>query len=376
MARAATFTPTGGNDTSAVQAIIDGFGPQGGDLTILPGSGCGLYAVDLSNADGVHIHGGGAYNTQLVALGADSAVFKTELPHDVVGHQFDNFTITNAVPRTGGAYFDFKGRVRRAVFEDLHLEGWFNAVSMPSFEENHLNRLKIVKPSGAGTAIILGAPNVANSANLTISNCFIRGFDDINQVNLIGGFGILAYDIDALFMQNTDIGAFVQCNMFINASVRANNFYFTQCFFDVTQQNHSVLVAGAGTKSQWGITNCWFASAGIYPGGAQPGKREACGLAIFGGAMGTVQISNSRFYNNSGSGLYCAVPNSLQLSGNSFESNGSYGVNQRYGFMFVPPTPSGAPMLVGNDFLNNSPGPYFFGPNATGVFMPTGSNRV
>lgn len=368
---AVTFTPTGGNDTAALQAVVDGLGSGGGKIVVASGSGCGLAALDLSNAGPVWIEGEGKGGTRFVAVGPDTPVFRTAPGTDKDKFKFSNFTVTKSVPRTGGAYFDFGGPLRRSVLEDLELEGHFNGISLPAFEVNVMNRLDIVKPSGAGAAIILGTYGTAGSGSgIELTSLFIRGNNDRTGDAPTGSCGIAAYDINALSTDHVDIGGMRDNNMIVRPAIAAKDFFLQKFISDATQQGHGVLVYGEGVKTQWTITGSWFASAGKLPGGNPVWARESCGLLWAGpGGIGTISVNSSRFFNNSGSGMLCTISNRLQLVGNTFESNGADGILQRHGFAFMPPSPMGAPMLVGNDFTANTPSAYYFGPNASGQFL-------
>ncbi|OYY06646.1 MAG: hypothetical protein B7Y67_18790, partial [Polynucleobacter sp. 35-46-11] len=150
----------------------------------------------------------------------------------------------------------------------------------------------------------------------------------------MGNYGIVIYDVDAVFAVNTDIGAFLISDMLINPNTRAANHYFTQCFFDSTKSSDCVTIQGAGTKQQLNFNACWFASAGKLTGG----NIEACGLRVFDtGLYQDIIFSGCKFYNNSGSGVLSEAKNwDAAFSGCNFFANGASAVTNKYGFFWAP----------------------------------------
>ncbi|WP_200957299.1 glycosyl hydrolase family 28-related protein [Lysobacter sp. Root690] len=337
------------DDRAAIQAAIDQLQSLGGGRLFLP---AGTYnvgaAIDLSAIDHLWIDGCGQDNTTIRTTSATASIFFCGA--DRKYRKFSNFTLGSTVAKTDGAHFDLLAE-RRSIFQDLKLSGWFNAFRLRGFEECEISRCKIVNPSGAGTALLLGAPGAGGQgANLHVIGCFLRGNDDISQNAPTGLWGVQAFDVDALYMIDSDIGGFVQGDMRIAPNTRAANFYLTSCFFDATRSNHCVLIEGDGVKRQFSFSNCWFASAGKL---AQ-GNVEACGVAIRNvGAYAGLEFNGCRFFNNSGSGARLEYPGSIAFKTCVFESNG--GGAPRHGFSYIPAVAAPGPLLSACSFVANGP---------------------
>ncbi|MEE7545844.1 hypothetical protein HF319_01195 [Xanthomonas sp. Kuri4-1] len=321
--------------------------------------------IDISGIDNLWIDGCGQDNTVVRTTSATSDLFYSNA--DRKYRKFSNFTAGSTVVKTAGAMFNFLAE-RRSIIEDVKVTGWFYGINFSGFEEVELHRVKIVNPSGSGVALSLGTKgSFGSGANMHVVGCFFRGNDDMTQAAPIAYWGVQAYDIDALYMLDTDIGGFVTGDLRVDAAVRAANFYFTSCFFDATRDSNCVTITGPGAKQQWSIVGCWFASAGKLPGGSS----SACGLFMDdAGSYSGIQFTGCRFFANSGAGVYQSRIGSVQFVGCSFQSNGTPTANYRYGYMYAPTTASmPGPLLSGCRFDGNSPKAVFLGELAREVTM-------
>ncbi|KAB7767575.1 MULTISPECIES: glycosyl hydrolase family 28-related protein [Xanthomonas] len=321
--------------------------------------------IDISGVDNLWIDGFGQDNTLVRTTSATADLFYSNA--DRKYRKFSNFTVGSTVSKTAGAMFRFSME-RRSIIMDVKVANWFNGLNFLGFEEVELQRVKIVNPSGAGTALLLGTKGTSGSgANMHVIGCFLRGNDDIAQSAPVALWGIQTHDIDALYMLDTDVGGFVNGDLLADAEVRAANFYLTSCFFDATRNSNCVTLTGAGTKQQWSFVGCWFASAGKLQGGSQ----DACGLFMDDmGSYSGIQFTGCRFFSNAAAGVYQACTGSVQFVGCSFQSNGAPTANYRYGYMYSPSAAaSPGPLLTGCRFDGNSPKAVFLGGLAREVSM-------
>lgn len=321
------------NDTAAIQSALDAVKLAGGGFLYLP---AGVYAIsDALVLTGIN-------NMIFAGAGDDASIIKsTSTTNDVFFDSgtsffrtFRDFSISSSVTKTAGNSFNLAGE-RRGLFTRIRITGHFNGFNFVGFEQTELLSCSITKPSGAGAAIICGtAGSAGQGANLLINSCFLRGQDDVTQTNTLGNYGIVIFDVDAVWGLDTDIGAFLLNDMLIEPSTRSANHYFTQCFFDATVGSDCVQIKGAGVKQQITFNGCWFASAGKLAGG----NIEACGLRAFNaGAYQDIIFSGTRFFNSAGSGILVEFPNcDFVISGCSFYFNGVDAVTNKFGFFLSP----------------------------------------
>jgi hypothetical protein len=323
------------DDTTAIQKAFDAAKLAGGGDIYLPK---GTYAVSSA------INITGCNNIIFYGAGNDASIIKsTSTTADVFydsgtswWRTFRDFSISSSVTKTAGSSFSLAGE-RRGLFDRVRITGHFNGFKMLGFEQTEIRSCSVTKPSGAGSAVQCGTSGTAGQgANLLINSCFLRGGDDVTQLpaSTFGLYGILIYDVDAVFAMNTDVGGFLSCDMAILPATRSANHFFTQCFFDATKNSDCVQLGGAGIKQQISFTGCWVASAGKNTGG----NIEACGVRAFNaGSYQDIIFSGCRFYNNSGTGILMEMPGcDFNLTGCNFLYNGATAVTNRYGAWFAP----------------------------------------
>lgn len=340
------------DDTAAINAAISRLQTKGGGHLYFPS---GTYnvseAIDLSAIDNLWIDGSGQDNTIIVTSHASAPVLYSNA--DRKYRKFSNFTISSSVTRTSGAFIDLLVE-RRSIIEDLKLTGWFDGINVRGFEETEIRRCKIVNPSGYGAAISAGTFGLFGSgANLHLIGCFLRGNDDITQNAPTGSLGLRIFDCDAVYGIDMDIGGFIDGDMSVNASVRADNFFFSQCYFDATRDGHCITVMGAGAKSRWEFSGCWIGSGGTLAGGSN----SACGLFLADqGGYNGIQFTGCRFHLSKGSGVSQGRAGAIQFTGCMFEGNGTGLSGNQYGFNYTPGAAVGpGPLLTGCYFTGNTP---------------------
>lgn len=336
------------DDTAAIQSAWNAVKLAGGGSIFLPP---GIYlissAIDIT----------GCSNTVFYGAGNDASVIKsTSTTADVFydsgtswWRTFRDFSIASSVTRTAGSSFNLAVE-RRALFDRVRITGHFNGFKLLGFEQTELRSCSITNPSGAGTAIQCGVSGAGGQgANLLVNSCFLRGNDDVTQNAPTGNYGMLIYDVDAVFAMNTDIGGFIMNDVAISPATRSANHFFTQCFFDATKSSDGVQIGGLGVKQQISFIGCWFASAGKLTSG----NIESCGLRAYNaGSYQDLIFSGCRFYNNSGTGVLMEMPGcDFTFTGCNFLFNGATAVTNRYGLWFVPAsTATQGPVVTGCKF--------------------------
>jgi hypothetical protein len=359
------------DDTVAIQSALEAVKTAGGGFLYLP---AGVYSINnalvLTGIDNMIFAGAGDDATIIQSTSATNDVFFDS--GTSFWRTFRDFSISSSVTKTAGNSFNLAGE-RRGLFNRVRITGHFNGFNFVGFEQTELISCSITKPSGAGAAIICGTPGAAGQcANLLINSCFLRGQDDVTQTNTLGNYGIVVYDVDAVWSMDTDIGGFLLNDMLIEPTTRSANHYFTQCFFDATKGSDCVTIQGAGTKQQITFNGCWFSSAGKLTGG----NVEACGVRAYNtGVYQDIIFSGCRLYNCSGSGLLAESTNcDFTISGCNFYFNGSAAVTNRYGFFWSPASVGSiGPNLTGCRFAGNTPNGLRFDTNARN-YSVVGSN--
>lgn len=336
------------DDTAAIQKAFDAAKLAGGGDIYLPK---GTYAVSSA------INITGCSNIIFYGAGNDASIIKsTSTTADVFydsgtswWRTFREFSISSSVTKTAGSSFNLAGE-RRGLFDRVRITGHFNGFKLLGFEQTELRSCSVTKPSGAGSAIQCGVSGSAGQgANLLINSCFLRGQDDVTQTDTLGLYGILIYDVDAVFAMNTDVGSFLTNDVAIIPAARSANHFFTQCFFDATKNSDCLQIGGAGTKQQMTFAGCWFASAGKLTSG----NIEACGVRAYNaGAYQDIIFTGCRFYNSSGTGALMEMPGcDFNFTGCNFLFNGASAVTNRYGAWFAPAsTATSGPVFSGCKF--------------------------
>ena len=343
------------DDTTAIQSAWDWAISNGGGRIYAP-SGTYLVtsAIDITGANNVTFEGDGEQATIITTNSVTDDVFYDS--GSSFFRIFQDFTITSSVTKSAGSYFNLTAE-KRSHFERLRLTRHFNGFNLVGFEVCYLYAIQITDPSGAGTAIIFGTQNTpGQGSGITVDSCFLRGNNDITQNSPTGLFGFLVYDVDAIFAVNCDIGGFVTSDMVIDPNSRSANHWFTQCFFDATQNGNCVTMkstATTGTIKELNFNGCWFASAGKLAGG----NIEACGVEMIAtAAYQAINYDGGLFYNNSGTGLLIKpISADVCVTSMQFIENGNTGSTNKYGIEISPSTTGTlGPLIVGNKFGNTN----------------------
>lgn len=360
--------------TAALKAIM---AVNGGKIIFHRGTHVfGNDTLDVSNAWNVCFEGDGMDNTIIVTTSATQSVFYSSTVDYF--RVYSGFTVTSTVKRTGGAYFAHYNE-RRTTYHNVKCTKHFNAWDFRAFEQTTMFDCYAVDPaagSAAGASLILGRPTTDfGSGNFCILSCFFRGNNDVAQGAPVGGYGLIAYNVDAIFGFNTDFSAFYHSSMVIQPDAggtgngRSNNNFFVQCFFDATYDSHSVLVAGTGAKTNWSFTGCWFCGGGIFSNLAA--NKNACGIFFANaGAYLDINIAGGRAYLNQGAGVYVESPSAgIAITGLNTNANGFGGAGVRsdypYGILINPSSVQANPCSVtGGNHQGNAGNDVYAGPNA------------
>lgn len=321
------------NDTAAIQAAIDYLIAKGGGALYIPS---GTYNVNaplvVTNGSRLRIYGDGP-DISIIRTTSTTANVFVSTTQDFY-RTFENFGITSSVTRTAGYYFDLADE-RRGMFYRMHLSRHFHGMILRKFEQTSLSELYIVNPSGPGNGVQAGTSAATNQgADLKILNCFISGNDDTNPASApVGLIGLVGYDVEAIFGVNTDILNFVTSSMFIGPQFAAQNWAFSQCFFDATKNGDNIVFSGAGVKARFCFTGCWIASAGKLTGGAP----DVHGVHF--GNSGTyldIQFVGGRIHSNNGDGvLFENADIDVNFTGVQFYNNGVVSATYKYGIQFA-----------------------------------------
>jgi len=341
------------NDTVAIQRAWDFAKIVGGSIFLPPGVYLVSSAINITGCSNILFYGAGNDASIIRSTSTTADVFYDS--GTSWWRTFRDFSISSSVTKTAGSSFNLAGE-RRGLFDRVKITGHFNGFKLLGFEQTELRSCSVTTPSGAGASIQCGTSGSAGQgANLLINSCFLRGSDDVSQLpaSVLGLYGILIYDVDAVFAMNTDIGAYVLNDVYIAPATRTANHFFTQCFFDATKSSDCVQMGGAGTKQQISFVGCWFASAGKLTGG----NVEACGIRAYNaGAYQDIIFSGTRFYNCAGSGMLLEMPGAdFNVSGCNFISNGNSAVTNRFGIWLAPASAQTVGTLItGCRFSGNS----------------------
>lgn len=271
--------------------------------------------INITGLNGLSFIGDNQTVSVIQSTNDNLPIIKTEINSTTYYNVFKNITFTSSVGKVMETdSLQFKGAMKRLLIEDCSVKNWYNGIRISGYEVCWFNRVSVVMPAQypteSGTGIIIGEyGDSAQGANLIISDCFLRGSRGDEGV---GGSeyattGIAIHDCDAVFMYNTDIGAFLYNDMVINPNSRCNNHHFLQCYFDATTYGDCIKVMGTGTFAQITFNGCWIASAGaIYNGNL---SAKACGLNIERtGPNSDIIITGCRFFNIKGIGLRVVTP--------------------------------------------------------------------
>ena len=321
------------DDTASIQEGIDYIIAAGGGALYFP---AGTYQVSstlvLTNGDNLKLYGDGPDASIIRTTSATANVFFSSSTDFY--QTFDNFRITSSVTRTAGAYFDL-AFVCRGMFSHLKLDAWFHCFLLRKFEQTTLFEVRGVNPSGAGNALQAGTAAATNQgADLKILNSFFTGNDDANPSSApVALIGLIGYDVEAVFGVNSSFQNFANSNMFVSPQFAAQNWHFTQCFFDGTRNSHNVILTGTGVKAKFSFTGCWIASAG----GVTGGSADAHGVYVANdGTYLDINFTGGRIRDNTGDGvLFENEDIDFAFTGVDFSNNGVTSATYKYGIQFA-----------------------------------------
>ena len=297
-------TNTGAQNVTALQNAINYSTAVGGCTVHIPR---GTYYFNAS------INLTSAHNLRLVGDGTEATILCITHPTldfftatgSLLYTAFEHFTLSSSVTRTAGAMFK-PGFWRRGYMHRVKISEHFDGINLPGYEQSTLSEVFIVKPSGAGVALICGVPSTVNvGANLNVLNCFMRGNDELTNNTPIGLIAVVVYDVEALFFMNSDMANFRDRIMVVNPQTRAANCYFLQSYFDGTLLSDNVLMTGGGIKQQFQFTGCWFNGAGQFGAGAA----NAYGINCIGsGEYFDINFSGCRWLSHSSTQFVTTSP--------------------------------------------------------------------
>lgn len=321
------------DDTASIQAAIDYVIARGGGSLYIP---AGTYNVSVAlvvtNGSNLKIYGDGPAASVIRTTSATANVFFSSSTDFY--QTFDNFRITSSVTRTAGAYFDL-AFFCRGLFSNLKLDAWFHGFILRKFEQSAMFEVRGVNPSGAGNALQAGTAAASNQgADLKILNSFFTGNDDTNPSSApVGLIGLLGYDVEAIFGVNSSFQNFASNNMYVSPQFAAQNWHFTQCFFDGTRNGHNIVFTGAGVKAKFSFTGCWVASAGKLTGGSA----DSHGVyATNNGTYLDMSFTGGRIRENTGDGiLFENADIDFNITGVDFYNNGVTSATYKYGIHFA-----------------------------------------
>lgn len=317
--------------TAALQNAITYAVSVGGCLDLPAGSYLVSSALTIAGSN-FSLIGAGVDCTKIITNSTTANVFTQTGDRSYL--YFAHFTVGSSVTKSAGAHFDM-ALARRSVFYHVKLTDWFNGVFLRQGEIVLFDTCYITKPSGAGSAAIIGTAGAAGQVSgCAFSKCFIRGNDDVTAGAPVALYGLDVYDVDALTDYSSDIGSFVNNDMRVTPTNRAANFFFTQTQFDATKSSDCILLQGAGVKQQWAFANIWIASAGKLTGG----NAEAVGINFSNnGTYSDINYVGGRIYNCSGSGLLMVKGGGLLgFTGVNFLSNGKSATTNKYNAFINP----------------------------------------
>lgn len=359
---------TGAQNVTAINAAIAYAISQGGATIYIPRGTYDFNAtISLTGANGVRITGEGPDATVLRITHATANFF--ESTGSTYYQTIDNLTLASAITRTGGSMF-YAAFWARGLMHRVKIKQHFDGVQLVGFEQSTLSEVFIVSPSGAGTALIAGTTSATNTgANLNLLNCFLRGFDEFTQAQPPTGLvGIAAYDIEALFTINSDIGNFLNQAVVLSPLTRMANCHFVQTYFDGTKLGDNVLITGNGIKQQFQFTGCWFNGAGNMTSGSN----DCFGVNAVGpGEYYDINFTGCRFLSTKGSAFYSSTRYlDFSFVGCVFTNCGFGGGAYKHAVHFQP---SGAslksPIITGCKFQGSGAKDIKIETNANGVVV-------
>ena len=216
----------------------------------------------------------------------------------------EDMTIVSSVTRTAGSMWR-TNFWRRSYMRNVRIARFFDGCNFEGFEQSAMEKCFLVDPSGAGTTLTFGISGVPAAANFTLYDCFLRGNNDILQDTPVGLTGIWAFNCEAIFIINTDIGQYQGQTMRISPTTRCANIHCVQTFFDGTVNGDNLLMDGVGIKRQFQFTGCWFNGAGQV----SPFATNKVGVnAADAGSYYDINFTGCRFFSTSAAGVLITTP--------------------------------------------------------------------
>lgn len=352
-------TNTGAQNNAAMDAAIAYAIAEGG-LTIHIPRGTYNFAtsINFSGANGTRITGDGidATKLQINHATADFLVCGSSSYQTI-----DNLTLTSSVTRTAGAMVT-GGYWTRGLIERVKITNHFNGIHLTTFEECYVFKCSIVTPTGLGAAIIAGTQAAVNQgANLHIVSCFIRGNDESNFLNpCIGQYGIVIYDVGAIYCIDTDIACITDQCLLVNPLTVTSDLFFLQTYFDGTQSGDNVLLRGTGLKRRIQFTGCWFSFAGrLGPGLSTTPDRMGLNLANEGNYE-NIFVSGGKFLAQTGAGIFVGHINAdLAIVGAVIDNVGVDTATYKCGIYVEHNVSQGKFMLINGVKFISAPGNTF-----------------
>jgi hypothetical protein len=345
--------------TAGINEMIQANG-AGTSMLISLGTSTVYAPINFSGLNGITLRGFGQGST-VVNLAHPTNDFLT------YGVQTDNvtisdFTITSSGPRTGGwvihgtAPYNQSALLRWSVIANITVRNQTNGFWLSQYAGVFVNNIVMenfqTNPNGIGLKIgQTAATDVNQGSEMHITNAQIYGNAPGGLTPALG-YGIWMEDCDAVFLgPGVGIGLVTQgcLHMMAGGHGLLNHFFNgLVCDGGPCAQGAGTLITGTGTISDTMIDNSWFCSSGGTT------TLNAAGIKIVCGAIGRLDIRDSRFENNQGPGIYISGPTNtgggpINIQGNTFTGNGAGNQTGYLDDVYLDfPFDQNAPFVAGN----------------------------
>ena len=284
----------------------------------------------------------------------------------------DHLTIMNIEFRgvTGSTtpLLNFTGWFYRSIIFNCAFYDWYQAIHIYYYLDSKIICCECNNPLEIADSCIIVARNANGSAgaNLTIAYCLLQGWQDEDDSKIYGNVGVEIRDGDAVYMDQVDMGRFIEHDVKITAQYRSDNHNFHNCYFDVTKSSHCMFITGTAQLQHVSVNNCWFASSSYIDG------TNGAGIYCNARDMEDWLIDSNRFINIAGSGIHILSDNYAgQIMNNQLTNIGTANVtNNNFGIYIETPSTVANAGVVKNNLIYNCTGAAItFGDNTKNIIF-------
>jgi hypothetical protein len=295
-----------------------------------------------------------------------------------------NLSITSSVARTGGwilhgtAAYNAVGRfLQFSRIANLHVKNQCNGIHLAGFRYAWMTDCLLHGFVGSGGVGIKLGQTAATDINQGVE-AHLRNVHVVGQ-NLYTATGAdptlldTAYwieDCDGVYLEHCHGLGVLEHQLYMKAGGHGlYNHFFQDCVFDVTRNDHLVVITGSGIVQWIDFSGGYYASAGYLAGGATTAR----GFSIDASAASKIEIRGARIRNHQASGIHIssATTNDALITDCAFSENG-YGAtaSDNHNIVVDVGANSRGPIIQGNRDSATQ------GANGVGLRTSATSNRV